>query len=268
MAQSSHRQQQHQQQQQEQRMHVALAFPESLLLSVLHERSDALTNISYDNGEVGIIDIDAFVEDEEDAQGEKDGDRPPLLQTDEYATSISEEESDCVGKLFDTEEDAGAVAVGGGVLVMRPQENSTSNNESVLVAAELLAGVEEDAGIVTVGGGVGLINPQDTSTTMELYVEETAATGMVSGYKGDNANGDLCCVKEQADVPANAWDKRAQHAIPKVEERLTKKQINLQRLDKLYEGMQTLQAKMLESKSKKEQMVARARTATMHRNSQ
>ncbi|KAL3802597.1 LOW QUALITY PROTEIN: hypothetical protein ACHAW5_011352 [Stephanodiscus triporus] len=101
---------------------------------------------------------------------------------------------------------------------------------------------------------------------MELCMEETVATRTMSGVKGDNPKGDLCCVKEQADVPANAWDKRAQHAIPK--EGLTKKQINLQRLDKLYEGKQTLQAKILESKSKKEQMVARARTATMHRNSQ
>lgn len=32
-------------------------------------------------------------------------------------------------------------------------------------------------------------------------------------------------------------------------------------IDQLYEGMQTLEAKILESKSKKEQMVARARTA-------
>lgn len=34
-----------------------------------------------------------------------------------------------------------------------------------------------------------------------------------------------------------------------------------QAVDKLYEGMQALEAKILEAKSKKEQMVARARTA-------
>merc|ERR1712194_944443 len=34
-----------------------------------------------------------------------------------------------------------------------------------------------------------------------------------------------------------------------------------QAVDKLYEGMQALEAKILESKSKKEQMIARARTA-------
>lgn len=86
--------------------------------------------------------------------------------------------------------------------------------------------------------------------------------------------------KEQAEVLAEDWYKRAQLALSKGEEALAKEaltrrqqqletaeglqiQIDMQAqaVDKLYEGMQALEAKILESKSKKEQMVARARTA-------
>jgi len=86
--------------------------------------------------------------------------------------------------------------------------------------------------------------------------------------------------KEQADALADDWYKRAQLALSKGEEALAKEalsrrqqqvetseglqiQIDMQAsaVDKLYEGMQALEAKILESKAKKEQMVARARTA-------
>ena len=86
--------------------------------------------------------------------------------------------------------------------------------------------------------------------------------------------------KEQSDALANDWYKRAQLALSKGEEGLAKEalsrrqqqtesaeslqmQINTQAqaVDKLYEGMQALEAKILEAKSKKEQMVARAKTA-------
>mmetsp|Transcript_509 Transcript_509/g.916 ORF Transcript_509/g.916 Transcript_509/m.916 type:complete len:300 (+) Transcript_509:183-1082(+) len=86
--------------------------------------------------------------------------------------------------------------------------------------------------------------------------------------------------KEQAEALAEDWYKRAQLALSKGEEALAKEaltrrqqqletaeglqiQIDMQAqaVDKLYEGMQALEAKILESKSKKEQMVARARTA-------
>lgn len=86
--------------------------------------------------------------------------------------------------------------------------------------------------------------------------------------------------KEQADALADDWYKRAQLALSKGEEALAKEaltrrqqqvetgeglqtQIDMQAnaTDKLYEGMQALEAKILESKAKKEQMVARARTA-------
>jgi len=86
--------------------------------------------------------------------------------------------------------------------------------------------------------------------------------------------------KEQADALAEDWYKRAQLALSKGEESLAKEaltrrqqqveqvanlqdQIDMQAqaVDKLYEGMQALEAKILESKAKKEQMVARARTA-------
>ena len=86
--------------------------------------------------------------------------------------------------------------------------------------------------------------------------------------------------KEQADAMANDWYQRAQLALEKgnealAKEALTRRQTQLDAvanlsaqmetqgasIDQLYEGMQTLEAKILESKSKKEQMIARARTA-------
>ena len=86
--------------------------------------------------------------------------------------------------------------------------------------------------------------------------------------------------KEQADAVAEDWYKRAQLALQKGNEELAREALNRRQtqteqseslqqqisaqadaIDKLYEGMQTLEQKILESKSKKEQMVARARTA-------
>lgn len=86
--------------------------------------------------------------------------------------------------------------------------------------------------------------------------------------------------KEQADALAEDWYSRAQLALQKGNEGLAREalerrqqqvdtaeglqsQIDVQAasIDQLYEGMQTLESKILESKSKKEQMVARARTA-------
>jgi phage shock protein A len=86
--------------------------------------------------------------------------------------------------------------------------------------------------------------------------------------------------KEQADAVAMDWYKRAQLALEKgndalAKEALTRRQmavdeattlqsqitIQTTSIDKLYEGMQILEKKILEAKSKKEQMVARARTA-------
>jgi len=86
--------------------------------------------------------------------------------------------------------------------------------------------------------------------------------------------------KEQAQALADDWYKRAQLALQKgneelAREALSRKQQNADQaetlqqqidrqaasIDKLYEGMQTLEKKILESKSKKDEMVARARTA-------
>lgn len=86
--------------------------------------------------------------------------------------------------------------------------------------------------------------------------------------------------KEQADALADDWYKRAQLALSKGEEALAKEALSRRQqqtetseglqiqidqqataVDKLYEGMQALESKILESKAKKEQMVARARTA-------
>jgi phage shock protein A len=86
--------------------------------------------------------------------------------------------------------------------------------------------------------------------------------------------------KEQCDAMANDWYQRAQLALQKGNEELAKEALtrrqqqtdeaaNLQAqidsqaaaIDKLYEGMQMLERRILESKSKKDQMVARARTA-------
>ena len=86
--------------------------------------------------------------------------------------------------------------------------------------------------------------------------------------------------KEQSDALAEDWYNRAQLALKAGNEELarealsrrqqqvdaseaTKEQIDAQAesIDKLYEGMQMLESKILEAKSKKEQLAARARTA-------
>jgi phage shock protein A len=86
--------------------------------------------------------------------------------------------------------------------------------------------------------------------------------------------------KEQAEAVAQDWYKRAQLAMTAGNENLAREalarrqqgveqaaslqqQIDAQAsaIDKLYEGMQMLEGKILESKAKKDQMVARARTA-------
>lgn len=86
--------------------------------------------------------------------------------------------------------------------------------------------------------------------------------------------------KEQADAVAEDWYKRAQLALQKgaedlAKEALTRRQVSLDEstslqqqidaqgaaVDKLYEGMQALEKQILEAKAKKDQFVARARTA-------
>ena len=86
--------------------------------------------------------------------------------------------------------------------------------------------------------------------------------------------------KEQADAIAQDWYGRAQLALQKgndalAKEALTRRQAQVDEsaelqnqidaqnasIDKLYEGMQALESKIMESKAKKEQMIARARTA-------
>jgi len=86
--------------------------------------------------------------------------------------------------------------------------------------------------------------------------------------------------KEQADAIAEDWYGRAQLALQKgndalAKEALTRRQAQVDEsselqsqidaqnasIDKLYEGMQALESKIMESKAKKEQMIARARTA-------
>ena len=86
--------------------------------------------------------------------------------------------------------------------------------------------------------------------------------------------------KEQADALASDWYNRAQLALKSGNEELAREALNRRQqqleisqnlksqidqqanaVDKLYEGMQTLESKIMESKAKKEQMVARARTA-------
>lgn len=86
--------------------------------------------------------------------------------------------------------------------------------------------------------------------------------------------------KEQAEAIADDWYSRAQLALKAgkddlAKEALTRRQQQMDEVarfqgqiddqaastDKLYEGMQMLESKILEAKSKKEQMVARARTA-------
>ena len=318
-------------------MQDALGSPESLLQTILRERGDPriLGDSSYGNGEVDrgevngnhLIVIDTSVEDKEDAQGKDHGNPPPLLQSGEYTTSIAKKESKCIGGLNDKEEDSGVEAVAGGVGVLRPQQDSVTKEEGAMTAAEVLAGVlflideEEDEGLVAVGGEVGVMSPQDDSTTKLGGVEAAAATGMMSGVNGNDANSDRCCVEEQADVSADDLYKRAQLVLSKAREGLAKEallcrerqvdtpeglqmqdntqaqadklcegmearenkildatsnkvqkvqkmQINLQRLDKLYEGMEALHAKMIMAKPKKTEMVARARIATMKRSFQ
>jgi phage shock protein A len=86
--------------------------------------------------------------------------------------------------------------------------------------------------------------------------------------------------KEQCESMSNDWYQRAQLALEKGNEELAREalsrrqaqteeaaslqqQIDFQAgsIDKLYEGMQMLEKKILESKSKKDQLSARARTA-------
>lgn len=86
--------------------------------------------------------------------------------------------------------------------------------------------------------------------------------------------------QEQANAVAADWYERAQLALKKGNDELAREalsrrqqqvdaatvlqsQIDVQNvsIDKLYEGMQALESKILESKAKKEQMIARARTA-------
>jgi len=86
--------------------------------------------------------------------------------------------------------------------------------------------------------------------------------------------------KEQAEEMAEDWKKRAQLALEKGNEELARealtrrqqqvdaadsaqKQIDNQAesIDSLYSGMQELESRILEAKSKKDEMVARARTA-------
>lgn len=86
--------------------------------------------------------------------------------------------------------------------------------------------------------------------------------------------------KEQADALASDWYQRAQLALQKGNDELAKEaltrrqaqmdeasnlqsQIDVQNssIDKLYEGMKTLETSIMDAKSKKEQMIARARTA-------
>jgi phage shock protein A len=86
--------------------------------------------------------------------------------------------------------------------------------------------------------------------------------------------------KEQADAIASDWYKRAQLALEKGNEELAREALKRRQvavdqgaslqlqldsqtaaIDKLYEGMQVLERNILDAKGKKEQMVARARTA-------
>jgi phage shock protein A len=86
--------------------------------------------------------------------------------------------------------------------------------------------------------------------------------------------------KEQAEAMANDWYSRAQLALQKGNEELAREalarrqaqveimeqvdqQINTQAaaIDKLYDGMQELENRIMEAKAKKDQFVARARTA-------
>jgi len=86
--------------------------------------------------------------------------------------------------------------------------------------------------------------------------------------------------KEQADALGEDWYGRAQLALQAGKEDLAREALSRRQqqidqsnslaaqidqqaesIDKLYEGMQTLEAKIMDAKAKKEQMIARARTA-------
>ena len=86
--------------------------------------------------------------------------------------------------------------------------------------------------------------------------------------------------QEQANAIAQDWYERAQLALQKGNDELAKEALTRRQqqvdvvndlqsqmdtqnasIDKLYEGMQALESKIMESKAKKEQMIARARTA-------
>lgn len=86
--------------------------------------------------------------------------------------------------------------------------------------------------------------------------------------------------KQQAESTAQDWYNRAQLALRRnkedlAREALARRELELEKanelqrqcdvqgaaLDKLYDGMQTLEAKMLESKAKKDEMISRARAA-------
>jgi len=86
--------------------------------------------------------------------------------------------------------------------------------------------------------------------------------------------------QDQANAVAKDWYERAQLALQKGNDELAREalsrrqtqldeaanlqsQLDMQNIsmDKLYEGMQALESKIMESKAKKEQMIARARTA-------
>ena len=86
--------------------------------------------------------------------------------------------------------------------------------------------------------------------------------------------------KEQADAMGEDWYNRAKLALKAGNEELAREALNRRQqqtdqsdvlkdqidsqgdaIDKLYEGMQALESKILEAKSKKEQLAARARTA-------
>lgn len=86
--------------------------------------------------------------------------------------------------------------------------------------------------------------------------------------------------KENADGLSDQWYKRAQLALEKGDEELAREalarrqqqldvanslkdqmDVQTEAIEKLFQGMQQLEAKIMEAKSKKDQMVARARTA-------
>ena len=91
------------------------------------------------------------VEDTEDAQGEEQQGREY-----EYTTSISEEQSKCIGEFLVEDENAGVIALGGGEGMMLPQEALAT-------------------------------------TTKEEGAEAATALGMATVVKGDDAIGDRSC---------------------------------------------------------------------------